>query len=371
MLASVGLWDKGKLLPPWESDRRLNLMTEEALTQARTRGAPIPQGTRARVAIGPFNRESGRPYIPPPEVKTRTCFYTTGYVSENTRCDAERCTFPDGQFCLHSTGQCHDADGTLILDLKGNYVSDSIFFPYDWKGKMCLDTEGTALPPSGEKPYAERYKAGCSYRIDLPNYTPWNTDFLLTCDAHRCFFPGGGYWRFDTRRYYDGAGTDVGNTPTFTDFSAINWTCLDIKKVKNFRKQFLCDYNGENTFSGCQVCYENYTHVYKNCAYTYNEYGERTGKRLEMTEEFLRELNRFKNVIGDFIYQKDFLPIAKRMTAIEIRLYERTPSVDEERIVRAMETFNAVVEPKPRSVKKISAALAVLEAELKTILSKK
>ena len=35
MLAGVGLWDNGKLLPPVESDRILNRMVENAISKAR------------------------------------------------------------------------------------------------------------------------------------------------------------------------------------------------------------------------------------------------------------------------------------------------------------------------------------------------
>lgn len=258
----------------------------------------------------------GATYVPQRDYSKQSCYHAFVPDSEHfTYCDAERCTFPNGQYCIHNTKQCYDPDGRIILNNDGQSVTDyDQYHSLQWK--LCLDKEGTALSAPGEKPYAERYKPQCAYTITDPGYQGY--DFLVKCDQYRCLFPDGTIFDMQTKLY--NIRTIWGNriyttakTPMFFDLASIDWTCRDVKAVKGFSSRFLCqgfaerkplsvDQKSEIEPGECKICYENKQLVHKDCIYTYDAKGQRLARRLPaFQEEFKEWFNALDILRGEFI----------------------------------------------------------------------
>lgn len=258
----------------------------------------------------------GASYVPQRDYSKQSCYHAFVPDPEYfTYCNAERCTFPNGQYCIHDTKQCYDPDGRIILNSDGQSVTDyDQYYSLQWK--LCLDKEGTPLSAPGEKPYAERYKPECVYKITDPGYQGY--DFLVKCDQYRCIFPTGTIFDMQTKLYHFGMtwGDRIyttAKTPMSFDLASIDWTCRDIKAIKGFRSEFLCqgfaereplaaDQKSEMEPGACEICYENKKLIHKNCVYTYDAKGQRLARRLPaFQEEFKKWFNELELLRGSFI----------------------------------------------------------------------
>lgn len=190
--------------------------------------------------------------------------------SESVFCDKEKCQLTENQYCENKTGQCY-LNGYPLKNQKGQSVTtDENYLGIIWD--FCADKNGTLIPDDGGQPYEERFKPGCSYRIEAPNYHEkqyaGNIDFLIKCDENRCY---GGGLEFDMKRkeyvsHYVDEETRYSKTPPFTEFLTINWQCLDATKVRDYNKKLLCTLiSSDQKNPDCRLCYENKKFIYKGC----------------------------------------------------------------------------------------------------------
>lgn len=367
---------------PMEMERAFDIAIEKARVQLN-----LPTLQREDVLLV---KSTAQPYTPPKRDYTkRACYHLPkSTLGELIYCDAERCLFTDLEtnetrskvYCEHKTRRCYTEDGTLLIDEHGNSVRDT--HANTWpKEQWCLTSEGVLIPEDGGPPYEDRFKAGCVYRIVHPDYTR-NTDFIITCDQYRCLFPrGGSYFDLITKEYVTLMSTEAAKTelvreytPSFEDFLSINWQCLDMKKVKGFDAKFNCDNVWQEDAvvrQQCQVCYEKGKHVYKQCVYTYDERGERTGRRLpaynQAMEDVVSMLDRLR---GEYIY-KDRL-LADRFSTLMFEKLFPTPLDAESQvtIAAAFDQFFAAIKKAPLSRKTVLPALNKLEKNIYPLLKK-
>lgn len=263
------------------------------------------------------NKYYGADYIPQRDYSKQSCYHA--FVPDPkyfTYCDAEKCTFENGQYCVHQTRKCYDPDGRIILNAdRTKSVTDYDQY-YGLRWKLCLDKESNPLPPPGEKPYAERYKPNCVYKVTDPGYQDY--DFLVKCDRYRCVFPDGVIFDMQTKLYHirmtwgDRVYTTAKNPVNF-NLESIDWTCRDIKNIGGLRSEFLCKGFGETEPwipgqkteiepGDCRMCYENKKFVYKDCVYAYDEKGGRLNRRLPaFQQEFQEWFNKLDLLRSEFI----------------------------------------------------------------------
>lgn len=185
-------------------------------------------------------------------------------------CDSKKCQLTENQYCTEKNGQCYLNDYPLKTRGGKSVTTMENFVFLNWD--FCTDSSGALIPKDGGPPYEERFKAGCSYRIEAPNFHEkqyaGKIDFLIKCDENRCM---GGGLEFDMKRkeyvsHYINEETRYSKTPPLEEFYTINWTCLDATKVRDYNKKLLCTYAiTSEKAPDCQLCYENKKFVYKNC----------------------------------------------------------------------------------------------------------
>ena len=342
-------------------------LLEQAIKNRQRLGLAVPDNVRVVESL------SDNRYAPKRNYAAQSCYHMidTKDPSRFTFCNADRCTFEDGGYCEHPSGDCYDADGTLILNPKGQ--SEAGYDNYlSIKWDLCLAADGSPAPPPGEKPYEERIRAGCAYRVGkkIHPYYQGYTGYLMTCDAYQCLFhPGGIAYNRETKLYTDGNGET--KTPPVEYFPYLDWTCLDAKKANRVASKYRCSIEVEDDENwGCQVCFVNGKHAYSGCKYIYNERGEQVGARVHIgpaLQEQLDELARrrmAKQAAGNFA-------LGGKLVELEI-LFRKTPVSDaaQGKVAALFEKFFERNDDEAWSDARLNQELAALRQRIQSVIRK-
>lgn len=239
------------------------------------------------ISRSPFNQ----PYRPHRDYTKQACYHEDSLRPEPETfafCNAETCLFEDGSYCDNRTFDCYTADDRLMVNEKGESV---------WKFKtigwnLCLNSDGSPVVPFGEKPYGERIKTGCAYAITNPDADSIGyKDYLVTCDKYRCLYnPSGMAYDRASQTYLLGNGETSKIPPN--EFAFVNWACLNTQKANRTAKKYRCSALAEDGANwGCQVCFENGAHVYRDCKYRYNDKGEAVAKIITIIPKLQNQLD--------------------------------------------------------------------------------
>ncbi|MBI4276514.1 hypothetical protein HY629_01600, partial [Candidatus Uhrbacteria bacterium] len=333
------LLPSNKLLSPPEFELQKKKMLEQAIAKRKKLGFPVdPERTRVMKA------EEWQHYVPERKYTKQSCYHVAYTKDPDDRvfCNAERCTFANGQYCEQKSRDCYDEDGTLILDEKGLPAIDNeqnLFLKWD----LCLTHDGAPQPPPGEKPYDERIQTGCAYRVGKrthPYYDGYR-GYLMTCDAGRCLFHPGGAYNRETKMFTDGIVGET-KTPPVEYWPYLEWKCIPPKAVHRIAKKYRCSIVTENDENwGCAVSFENGQHVYRSCKNNYNEKGEIVGTRVRVSDALLEQLEALPP-FRDRQMEKDRpnRSIMNAVTDLEIFFHQTSVSdAAQEKVVVLFENF--------------------------------
>ncbi|GEM_PF-4353107 len=358
------------MLSPVELERLKEKIFEQAIANRKRLGLPVDP-ERARV----IKAEQWQRYVPKRAYTKQSCYHVTDTKDpdEMVFCDANRCTFENGQYCEHRSRDCYDEDGTLILDKNGRSAIDNEQYLF-LKSDLCLAKDGSPVPPAGEKPYDKRIQTGCAYRVGKkthPYYEGYQ-GYLMTCDASRCLFHPGGEYNRETKMFTDGIVGET-KTPPVEYFPYLEWTCIPPKAANRIAKKYRCSVVSEDEENwGCEVCFENGTHVYRGCKYNYNEKGKIVSARVPISDALAEQLEelarlRWKQMEKDAPNRS----VTALITDLEI-FFHQTPIADapQKKIVVLLEDFFNRENDETWSVTKLQSELALLKRRVSLVLKR-
>lgn len=344
----------------------------------RQHEAAIKKRQKAGRPVDPKNvhfvrADSSRVYKPGRDYTKQSCYHMqqSSDPEDLMFCDANRCTFPDGGYCEHKTRDCYTADGALILNENGTSQTEEFLFT---KWDLCLEKDGSPVVPKGDKPFDEKIKAGCGYRVGkkIHPYLIGYIGYMMTCDEYRCIFhPGAGLtYNRQKKLFVDNEGNET-KVPPSEYYPYLDWKCLSGKQANRVASKYRCSIvveDGENW--GCKVCFQNGKHVYKNCKYHYNEKGEIAGTRVTIIPELLEQLDELTQVRYTLM-ERNRPDIVRKMGDLE-EVFHMTPVSDEKqkRVVALFEDFFERKDEEGWSDARLGQELALLNKRVHSVMRK-